>query len=73
MGEGGGGQGLERGGGYTRERGGGRLKNPKGLGGGWLGLGGKLVGRIKIHGPTRSHVNSRPQRMSLTKILLFYW
>jgi hypothetical protein len=21
---------------------------------------GKLVGRIKIHGPTRSHVNSRP-------------
>jgi hypothetical protein len=41
--------------------------------GGWrLGLGG-LVGRIKNHGPTRSRVNFRPRRMSLTKILPFYW
>jgi hypothetical protein len=34
-------------------------KNPKGLREGWLGLG-ELVGRIKNHGPTRSHVNPRP-------------
>ena len=35
--------------------------------------GGGLVGRIEIHGPTRSHVSSRPQRMRLNLILLFYW
>ena len=34
-------------------------KNPKGLREGRLGLG-ELVGRIKNHGPTRSHVNPRP-------------
>ena len=34
-------------------------KNPKGLREGRLGLG-ELVGRIKYHGPTRSHVNPRP-------------
>jgi hypothetical protein len=28
---------------------------------------GRLVGWIEIHGPTRSHDISRPQRMSLTK------
>jgi hypothetical protein len=28
---------------------------------------GRLVGRIEIHGPIRSHDSSRPQRMSLTK------
>jgi hypothetical protein len=48
--------------------GGGRLHKGKG----WLGLG-ELVGRIKNHDPTRSRVNSRPRRTSLTKILLFYW
>jgi hypothetical protein len=34
-------------------------KNPKGLREERLGLG-ELVGRIKNHGPTRSHVNPRP-------------
>jgi hypothetical protein len=35
---------------------------------------GRLVGRIEIHGPTRPHDSSRPQRISLTKkILLSYW
>ena len=34
---------------------------------------GRLVGRIEIHGPTRSHVSFRPQRMRLNLILLFYW
>jgi hypothetical protein len=46
----------------------GRLHKGKGR----LGEGG-LVGRIKNHSPTRSRVNSRPRRTSLTKILLFYW
>ena len=50
----------ERGGGCTREKGRGVAeKNPKGLREGRLGLG-ELVGRIKNHGPTRSHVNPRP-------------
>jgi hypothetical protein len=42
-----------------RERRGGRLKKTKGIRGGRLGLG-ELVGRIKNHGPTRSHANSWP-------------
>ena len=51
---------LERGGAAAQEKGEGVAeKNPKGLREGRLGLG-ELVGRIKNHGPTRSHVNPRP-------------
>jgi hypothetical protein len=44
-----GGQPTAREGGCTRER---------GLGGGAARIRGELVGRIEIHGPTRSHASS---------------
>jgi hypothetical protein len=35
---------------------------------------GRLMGRIKIHGPTRPRDSSRPRHKRLTKeILLSYW
>jgi hypothetical protein len=35
---------------------------------------GRLMGRIEIHGPTRTRDSSRPRRKRLTKeILLSYW
>jgi hypothetical protein len=48
----------------------GAAEQGEGFGGGG---GGRLMGRIKIHGPTRPRDSSRPRRKRLTKeILLSY-
>jgi hypothetical protein len=65
------------------EMGGGARPRARGNGGGCTRGGdwgraarvkGRLMGRIKIHGPTRPRDSPRPRRKRLTKeILLSYW